>query len=66
MSEIFVKRRRSSVTSIATTTSVQSLPAAKAASGDRGAIAPELDQLGEIAGGELYSLQLADRENEPT
>ena len=30
------------------------------------AIAPELDQLGEIAGGELYSLQLADRENEPT
>ncbi|HET9448569.1 MAG TPA: acyl-CoA dehydrogenase family protein, partial [Steroidobacteraceae bacterium] len=29
-------------------------------------IAPELDQLGEIAGGELYSLQLADRENEPT
>jgi acyl-CoA dehydrogenase len=30
------------------------------------AIAPELDRLGEIAGGELYSLQLADRENEPT
>ena len=30
------------------------------------AIAPELDKLGEIAGGELYSLQLADRENEPT
>jgi alkylation response protein AidB-like acyl-CoA dehydrogenase len=29
-------------------------------------IAPELDQLGELAGGELYSLQLADRENEPT
>jgi alkylation response protein AidB-like acyl-CoA dehydrogenase len=29
-------------------------------------IAPELDQLGEVAGGELYSLQLADRENEPT
>jgi alkylation response protein AidB-like acyl-CoA dehydrogenase len=29
-------------------------------------IAPELEQLGEIAGGELYSLQLADRENEPT
>jgi acyl-CoA dehydrogenase len=29
-------------------------------------IAPELDQLGAIAGGELYSLQLADRENEPT
>ena len=29
-------------------------------------IAPELDRLGEIAGGELYSLQLADRENEPT
>ena len=30
------------------------------------AIAPELDRLGELAGGELYSLQLADRENEPT
>ena len=30
------------------------------------AIAPELDQLGALAGGELYSLQLADRENEPT
>jgi acyl-CoA dehydrogenase len=29
-------------------------------------IAPELDQLGAVAGGELYSLQLADRENEPT
>ena len=29
-------------------------------------IAPELDHLGEVAGGELYSLQLADRENEPT
>jgi alkylation response protein AidB-like acyl-CoA dehydrogenase len=29
-------------------------------------IASELDRLGEIAGGELYSLQLADRENEPT
>jgi alkylation response protein AidB-like acyl-CoA dehydrogenase len=29
-------------------------------------IAPELEQLGELAGGELYSLQLADRENEPT
>jgi acyl-CoA dehydrogenase len=29
-------------------------------------IVPDLDQLGEIAGGELYSLQLADRENEPT
>jgi alkylation response protein AidB-like acyl-CoA dehydrogenase len=29
-------------------------------------IAPDLDQLGEIAGGELYALQLADRENEPT
>jgi acyl-CoA dehydrogenase len=29
-------------------------------------IAPELDQLGEVAGGELYSLQLADRQNEPT
>ena len=30
------------------------------------AITPELDELGAIAGGELYSLQLADRENEPT
>jgi acyl-CoA dehydrogenase len=29
-------------------------------------IAPDLDQLGASAGGELYSLQLADRENEPT
>ncbi|MGH8236661.1 MAG: acyl-CoA dehydrogenase family protein [Steroidobacteraceae bacterium] len=29
-------------------------------------IAPELKQLGELAGGELYSLQLADRANEPT
>lgn len=29
-------------------------------------IAPELDQLGEVAGGELYSLQLVDRLNEPT
>lgn len=29
-------------------------------------IVPELDQLGELAGGELYSLQLADRLNEPT
>jgi len=28
-------------------------------------IAPELDHLGELAGGELYALQLADRENEP-
>jgi acyl-CoA dehydrogenase len=31
-----------------------------------GAIAAELDELGAIAGGELYALQLADRENEPT
>jgi acyl-CoA dehydrogenase len=31
-----------------------------------GAMTPELDELGAIAGGELYSLQLADRENEPT
>jgi alkylation response protein AidB-like acyl-CoA dehydrogenase len=30
------------------------------------AVAPELKQLGEVAGGELYSLQLADRTNEPT
>lgn len=30
------------------------------------AMTPELDELGAIAGGELYSLQLADRENEPT
>jgi alkylation response protein AidB-like acyl-CoA dehydrogenase len=30
------------------------------------AIVPSLDELGAIAGGELYSLQLADRENEPT
>ncbi|HKU14996.1 MAG TPA: acyl-CoA dehydrogenase family protein [Steroidobacteraceae bacterium] len=37
------------------------LPAATLA-----AIAAELDQLGAIAGGELYSLQLADRGNEPT
>ena len=29
-------------------------------------IAPDLDQLGAIAGGELYSLQLADREKKPT
>jgi alkylation response protein AidB-like acyl-CoA dehydrogenase len=29
-------------------------------------IGPDLDELGAIAGGELYSLQLADRENEPT
>jgi acyl-CoA dehydrogenase len=29
------------------------------------AIAPELKQLGDVAGGELYTLQLADRENEP-
>jgi alkylation response protein AidB-like acyl-CoA dehydrogenase len=29
-------------------------------------IAPGLDDLGAIAGGELYALQLADRENEPT
>ncbi len=28
-------------------------------------IAAELDELGRIAGGELYALQLADRENEP-
>ncbi len=30
------------------------------------AITPSLDELGASAGGELYSLQLADRENEPT
>jgi alkylation response protein AidB-like acyl-CoA dehydrogenase len=30
------------------------------------AVAPELKYLGEIAGGELYTLQLADRTNEPT
>lgn len=29
-------------------------------------IVPELDELGAIAGGELYALQLVDRENEPT
>jgi acyl-CoA dehydrogenase len=29
------------------------------------AIAPELEELGASAGGELYSMQLADRENEP-
>jgi alkylation response protein AidB-like acyl-CoA dehydrogenase len=29
------------------------------------AIEPELDELGALAGGELYALQLADRENEP-
>jgi alkylation response protein AidB-like acyl-CoA dehydrogenase len=28
-------------------------------------VEPELDDLGELAGGELYALQLADRENEP-
>src|SRR5688572_24984857 len=28
-------------------------------------IEPELDAMGELAGGELYRLQLADRENEP-
>jgi hypothetical protein len=28
-------------------------------------IAAEMDELGRIAGGELYALQLADRENEP-
>lgn len=28
-------------------------------------VAPELDDLGELAGGELYQAQLADRENEP-
>ncbi|HEY7640656.1 MAG TPA: acyl-CoA dehydrogenase family protein [Steroidobacteraceae bacterium] len=28
-------------------------------------IAPELDEMGAIAGGELYALQLADRESEP-
>jgi acyl-CoA dehydrogenase len=37
------------------------LPAAMAS-----AITPSLDELGASAGGELYSLQLADRENEPT
>lgn len=31
-----------------------------------GSIAPELDRLGDLAGGELYALQLADRLNEPT
>ena len=31
-----------------------------------GAIAAQLDELGAVAGGELYSLQIADRENEPT
>ncbi len=30
------------------------------------AIASELDELGALAGGELYALQIADRENEPT
>lgn len=29
-------------------------------------IAAELDELGAVAGGELYALQLVDRENEPT
>lgn len=28
-------------------------------------VQPELDEMGELAGGELYALQLADRENEP-
>ena len=28
-------------------------------------IGPELDEMGELAGGELYRFQLADRENEP-
>ena len=28
-------------------------------------IGPELDEMGELAGGELYRSQLADRENEP-
>ncbi len=31
----------------------------------RAEIEPELDAMGELAGGELYRLQLADRENEP-
>ena len=31
-----------------------------------GAIASELDELGAMAGGELYSLQIVDRESEPT
>ncbi len=31
----------------------------------RSEIEPELDEMGELAGGELYRLQLADRENEP-
>lgn len=29
-------------------------------------LVPELDELGAVAGGELYALQLVDRENEPT
>ncbi|MFO1392954.1 MAG: acyl-CoA dehydrogenase family protein [Steroidobacteraceae bacterium] len=31
----------------------------------RRALAPELDEIGELAGGRLYSMQLADRVNEP-
>src|SRR5512135_506181 len=31
----------------------------------RRALEPELDELGAVAGGSLYALQLADRENEP-
>ncbi|HQR48682.1 MAG TPA: acyl-CoA dehydrogenase family protein, partial [Steroidobacteraceae bacterium] len=31
----------------------------------RSALAPELDEIGELAGGRLYSMQLADRVNEP-
>lgn len=31
----------------------------------RRALAPELDEIGELAGGRLYSMQLADRANEP-
>jgi acyl-CoA dehydrogenase len=65
MSEIFVQAAPQLGNQYRDDTFLQSYLQRKIPAVTLGAIAPELDALGEVAGGELYSLQLADRLNEP-
>jgi acyl-CoA dehydrogenase len=66
MSEIFVQAAPQLGNQYRDDTFLQSYLQRKIPAVTLGAIAPELDALGEVAGGELYSLQLADRLNEPS
>jgi acyl-CoA dehydrogenase len=56
---------RSSATSTTTTAALRSLLARVLPAEVLAAVEPELREMGELSGGELYRLQLADRLNEP-